>query len=123
MSRSQHPSPANLRRWSDRNRRRLSRQKRRATNETATRSARTRQHGMGAFRQCRRDAPERAEGRLREARDKAEETPGKEAGIYLTRWRRRLPTWSGKQSFRYEFKRSTLDVRIFCGDNCFAHLI
>jgi len=26
-----------------------------------------------------------------------------------------LHTWSGKQSFRYEFDRSTLDVRIFCG--------
>jgi hypothetical protein len=29
-----------------------------------------------------------------------------------------LPTWGGKQRFRYEFDRSTLDVRIFCGDNC-----
>jgi len=35
---------------------------------------------MGAFRQCRRDAPERAERRIREAREEAEETAGKEAG-------------------------------------------
>ena len=49
-------------------------------NETATRPARTRQHGMGAFRQCRRDALERAEGRIRQAGKEAEETAGKEAG-------------------------------------------
>jgi len=27
-----------------------------------------------------------------------------------------LQTWSGKKRFRYEFSRSTLDVRIFCGE-------
>ena len=49
-------------------------------NETATGPARTGQYGMGAFRQCGRNAPKRAEGRIRETGKEAEAKARKEAG-------------------------------------------
>ncbi|MGA2742415.1 MAG: hypothetical protein ABSG65_33875 [Bryobacteraceae bacterium] len=71
---------------------------------------------MGAFRQLGLDAPERDEGRLRQSGNEADDTAGKEAGrtiAELTANGRGVA--SGKQRFRYEFARSTLDVRVFCG--------